>query len=177
MEQLALAFALLSQMASPSKPFSVQFVAEQSGRTVQVCLNGTKVETCFAGKLGFRDGKNSWTSVCGAVHSPVRLGQAFPVVACRTTVVGGGVKIAGNIAAKYFKAAVTPDQCAGLQLAVWEAIEDAGSRPDFHSGRFQANASPAVLGYAAQYYQAATTPGTAIFLQTGNSGQSQVTVT
>jgi hypothetical protein len=92
--------------------------------------------------------------------------------------VGGNVAKAGNIVAKFFGAARSADQCAGLQLAVWEAIEDGAARPDFGSGRFRSAGSAAVLGFAQEYYKGLGEPGDALYLQTagggGNDGQSQI---
>ncbi len=82
---------------------------------------------------------------------------------------GGNVALAGNIIARYFYVAQTDDQCAGLQLAVWKALEDGTEQADFLSGRFQAKASPAVLAYASLYYKAIGTSGNAIYLQAGGA--------
>lgn len=177
MNQIALAFAVLANAAAPSPPIQVQYATFTGGRTVVLCIDGRRVERVTAGKMGFVDPNGSWTSVCGDVRSPVIKGQYFTVRARRTSMVGGNVAKAGNIVAKFFKQAQSLDQCAGLQLAVWEAMEDGGSRPDFLGGRFQAQGSAEVLGFAAQYYRAVTEPGNALFLQTtGQGGQSQVTV-
>ena len=80
---------------------------------------------------------------------------------------------AGNIVAANFKDAQSADQCAGLQLAVWEAIEDGGDQPDFLGGHFQAGANPSVMAYAQQYYQAAGQKGNALFLR-AFGGQTQI---
>jgi hypothetical protein len=94
----------------------------------------------------------------------------------RTSDIGGNVAKAGNIVAKFFKAAQNADQCAGLQLAVWEAVEDGGARPDFGGGRFQVRANANVLAYAQQYYRGIEEKGDALYLQAGQgNGQSQIT--
>lgn len=175
MNPLWLVVAMTVSKSAPSKPFPMQFFTEVSGSRVTVCLDGRKIERTVAGKMGFKDSTRQWMSVCADVRAPIRLGQTVWARAWHTSSLGGNVKKAGNIVAKYFKAATTSDQCAGLQLAVWEAIEDGSKTPDFSSGRFQAKASQDVIRFASHYYQAIETNGEAIFLQTqpGN-GQSQV---
>jgi hypothetical protein len=170
------AFATIVHALTPSQPFVVQFGAAAMGQPVTYCLDGRKVESGFAGKLNFRDASHSWQSVCGAVRHPVMNGQYFPVRVWNTQLLGNNVTIAGNIVAKYFNSARTAEQCAGLQLAVWEAVEDGGKQPDFAGGYFQARASQGAMGWAAQYYQAAGDSGNAAYLQTGDGGgQSQFT--
>ena len=165
---LYFAFAVAS-VASP-KPFSVQFMQSISGRNVTVCIDGRFVETSFAGKLGFRDANHQWMSVCADVRAPVRPGQYFGVRALSSSNFGGRVAKAGNIVARFFYEAQTPDQCAGLQVAVWKALEDGADEADFSSGHFQVRASYAVISWAQHYYQALNTPGDAVYLQTGNGG-------
>lgn len=166
---------VLAKTVIAHQPFPVQFAAEGMGQKVTVCLDGRKVETTFAGKLGFRDQNHSWFSVCGAVRAPVYGGQYFYVKAVGSSSIGGNIQRAGNIVAKFFRAAKSNEQCAGLQIAVWEAIEDGGEQPNFGNGRFQVRASDAALAWAEEYYQAITEPGNAVFLQTtGGQGQSQI---
>ena len=89
---------------------------------------------------------------------------------------GGNIALAGNIVSHFFAVARTADQCAGLQIAVWEALEDGGVQPEFLSGHFQVHAGDAAIAYAANFYQAAGQDGDALYLQTGDDGgQSQLT--
>ena len=157
------------------RPFPVQFARGVTGQTVVVRIDGRLTKTTFAGKLGFRDQSSSWQTVCAAVRSPISNGQFFAVKPRKSGQVGGNVKKAGNIVAQWFNAARTADQCAGLQLAVWEAIEDGGSHADFARGRFQADASAAALSFAEAYYEAIEQDGEALFLQSDNQGQDQIT--
>ncbi|AIE86729.1 hypothetical protein OP10G_3361 [Fimbriimonas ginsengisoli Gsoil 348] len=173
---LALAFGV--NLVAGSQPFPVRFVRSAIGRPVTVSIDG-RLETTFAGKLGFQDAGRSWMSVCADVRSPISQGQFFQVRAVSAGSVGGRIAAAGHIVARFFKSAQTPDQCAGLQLAVWEVLEDGGQQPNFLAGHFQASATPAALEYAAEYYQAANDDGDAIYLQTGNGqggggGQGQL---
>jgi hypothetical protein len=158
-------------------PFQVQFARQIVGQSVQVCLDGWKVENTFAGKLGFRTRTASGLSVCANVRGPVSRGQKFVVQPQRSGKVGGNLALAGSIVASCFVLAQSPDQCAGLQIAVWEAIEDGGASPDFGNGRFRVRANAGALAYAAQFYQASRRPGDALFLNTlGGPGQSQLAV-
>ena|ERR1022692_511835 len=164
-----LSFMLASATLVP-KPFSVQFAQSVSGRNVTICLDGQFVETAFAGKLGFRDATHEWTSVCADVRGPVRAGQVYAVRLLGTSSFGGRVARAGNIVARYFYEAQSPDQCAGLQIAVWKALEDSADRADFSSGHLQVRSTFSVMSWAQQYYQAINTPGDAVYLQTANGG-------
>jgi hypothetical protein len=158
------------------QPFPIQFAQSVSGRTVSVCLDGRQVKTTFAGKLVLKDGKFARFSVCADVRAPVVRGQVYPVRPMFSKSAGVTVALAGNIVAKYFRHAQTADQCAGLQLAVWEAIEDGGPVANFAAGRFQARANEYALRFAQEYYQAIEENGDALFLQAGNgNGQSQIT--
>lgn len=165
-----LSTALFAAAAVSPQPFPVQFLQSTTGRTVTICLDGQFVETTFAGKMSFRDANHQWASVCADVRGPVHQGQFFGVRAVKTTLFGGRVALAGNIVAKYFNDAQTPDQCAGLQLAVWKSLEDGWEEADFTSGRLQARASYGVMAWAQYYYKAVSTPGQAMYLQTLNGG-------
>lgn len=180
MSQLAAAIALGLQLIAPPQPVPVQFVTQTAGRNVTICLDGRDVRATFAGTLGFRDRRTTWLSVCAGVRQPVRTGQSFWVLPTRTSRVGGNVRLAGNIAAKYLGAAKSNDECAALQLAIWEAIEDGGRHADFANGHFAARASDAVLSLAEEVYEAVETPGEALWLETDGSaggGQNQITQT
>src|SRR5205823_685773 len=126
-------------------------------------------------KLGFREASRSWTSVCADVRTHIAGGQFAHVLIRDSAKMGGNIAKAGNIVARYFNEAFTPDQCAGLQLAVWEAIEDGGKAPDFNAGHFAARAAPAVLAYAEAYYDAAQIPAPAAAIDAAAAGaQSQL---
>ncbi len=132
----------------------VTFGSSGTGKSVQVVLDG-RVEPTYAGKLRFETDKGTWESVCADVKSPIFTGQSFPVKPESSIRHGGNIAKAGRIVAKYFNSARTPEQCAGLQIAVWTAIEDGSKKPDFVAGRFHVEADPVSLKYAAKYYQAA----------------------
>ncbi|MBC8065318.1 MAG: hypothetical protein H7Y17_10835 [Chlorobia bacterium] len=156
----------------PSHPIRVQFAQSTLGRTVTVFVNG-RSKTTFAGKLGFRDQNRSWQSVCAEVNKPISAGQFFQVRPTNSQKIGGNVALAGNIVAKHFDSARTADQCAGLQLAVWEAIEDGGPRANFMGGKFRAMATRAAMDYAEDFYQAINDARDAAYLQSGGEGGGQ----
>lgn len=183
MNALYFAIAVASSVSSASAPprqVTIQYAQMTLGRTVYISLDGKPAQEEFAGKLGFRDRTSSWESVCADVRSPIGTGDSFTVKTRNSSDIGGNIALAGRIVAKYFKLAKTPQQCAGLQLAVWEAIEDGGSTPDFTSGHFRARAETGVLDYADQFYTAVDEPGSAMFLQTtqggGGGGQGQLLI-
>lgn len=183
MTGLLLALPIILHGMAP-KPFPVRFVQSAMGRNVTISIDGGKPRATFAGKLGFRDASHEWMSVCANPRAPISAGQAFRVRTWSTLTFGGSVKLAGNIVSRSFRSAMTADQCAGLQLAVWEAIEDGGWNPDFSSGHFRVNASAAVLAAASDFYAGLGEDGDAIFLQSdsggpggagGGGGQDQLT--
>jgi len=170
-----IAIALAAGIAARWQPFPVQFTRHAMGQTVAISLDGGKVRKTFAGKMVIRDRFGTCASVCADVRGPVSRGQVFQVRPRPSSKVGGRVALAGNIVARHLWEAQTPDQCAALQLAVWEATEDGGERADFYSGRFQARASGAVMALAANYYAAVDEPREALHLAATSGGQSQLT--
>jgi uncharacterized membrane protein YgcG len=167
---LIVSIALASASQQARSPLTVQFGEAATGLNVTICLDGSKVETTFAGKLSFRDATHSWQSVCADVRSPVSSGQYFDVNLVNTQKAGGRIARAGNIVARWFPYAQTREQCAALQIAVWKELEDGTDIPDFGNGRFTVTTEPMVMMLAAQYYSAAQTPGEALFLQVNNGG-------
>lgn len=160
-----------------SEPFRIRYGQAASGREVQVAIDG-EAKTTFAGKLIFGDGNSTWTSVCADVRAPISNGQTFAVRSRSSRSASERVARAGNIVAKYFKQARTPDQCAALQLAVWEALEDGGDKPNFYGGHFQARASKAVMDDAEVFYDGIWVGDEAVFFEAGQGeggGQGQLT--
>jgi hypothetical protein len=161
------------QRAASSEPVLVRYATATVGRQVTVVLDGKVKKPTFAGRLGFQDVDSSWTSFCADVRSPMNRGRMFNVQPISSKTRGGNIAKAGNIVAKYFKAARTYDECAGLQLAIWEAVEDGNAQPDFNAGRFGAIASPLVLKLATQFYEGINQDGNAMYLmQVGGPGGS-----
>lgn len=177
MLSIGVAVGIALRMAAQWQPFPVQFAASVTGETVTVCIDQRKLETTFAGKLGFLDRNGVRNlSVCANVRGPISVGQTFRVKPFLTNKVGGAYALAGNIVAAHFLRARSRAQCAGLQIAVWEAIEDGMAIPNFGGGHFMVRASAEALQWAAEYYRAVGEDGTALLLATGNDGgQSQMT--
>lgn len=160
----------------PNQPFEVQFARSTIGRNVTVAIDG-RAKTTFAGKLGFRDQNRTWQAVCAEVRKPISAGQFFMLRPVNSQKVGGNIALAGNIVAKHFDSARTADQCAALQLAVWEAVEDGGKFPNFGTGRFRAMASSGVLDLASDFYESIIEAKEAAYLETvqdGGGGQGQL---
>lgn len=177
MKKLAFAaLALAATVALANDTMVVRFARALHGRNVTVCLDGTHVKTAFAGKLGFQSETSSWATVCAAVRKPITNGQFANIKPRYTDEIGGNMAKAGNIVAKYFNEAKSDDECAALQIAVWEAIEDGGSKANFQGGKFQVLADPGVLALAQGMYGAADQGGSAALLQAGNGTQDQITV-
>ncbi len=178
MVQLCFAIFMASQAVASWQAHPIKYVGFASGQNVTVCIDGSEVKHTAAGKMGFTDGWRTWYSVCAAVRSPVSDGQVYRVRSWRTSVLGSNYAKAGRIVARYFNEARSPAQCAGLQLAVWEAIEDGGPVADFGHGRFQAQGTPAAMAFADQYYLAIGDEGQGVYLQTGDDGgQGQISTT
>jgi hypothetical protein len=175
MNVLGPALALFGASLAPSQPFTVRFAQVTSGREVTLSIDGGPAETEFAGKLGFQDATHSWQSVCADVRSPIVKGQFFQLTAVSAAKTGGNIAYAGNIVAHFFSSARNADQCAGLQLAVWKTIEDGPNWSDFSTGHLRVKASPTIMIFAQQYYQAAGQGGDAVYLQAagGQSGSGQ----
>lgn len=175
MKRIVMSILLMSSTLALSDGYVMQFVRSVCGKNVTVMIDG-KVEVTFAGKMGFRGPNSSWLSVCGDIRTPVCEGQFCEFAPRDTSAVGGNMAKAGNIVAKYFNAAKTREQCAGLQIAVWEALEYGDAALANPNGCFQVQADQATLAYAEKYYSAADDSGHATCLGSPNRAfQTQVT--
>lgn len=163
---LAVLLAACSLGLAQDNVVVIKFAKVLTGKTIRVLVDG-RVEKTFAGKMGFQDVNHSWQSVCADIHSPVSEGQFYRVRPVNSEIAGGNYAKAGRIVAKYFHEATTPEQCAGLQIAVWEAIEVGGDKPVFNTGKFQVQADSETMYYATMYYSAAQQP-----VNTGNAQQA-----
>lgn len=175
MSSICVLVGMAAQVFGPAQPIEVQFAQSLNGQMVRVMIDGRQTKTTFAGKLGFRDAHRAWQSLCAEVRRPIQARQHFLVRPASSLKLGGNVALAGNIVAKHFYGAKTAEQCAGLQLAVWEAMEDGGKFADFASGRFRAMATQSALDYGQEFYEAIYEAKEAAFLQAGDDGgQSQI---
>lgn len=176
MTEIWLAFTLIAASQAPAKPVTVQYARTIGGRTVKICLDGRKVETAYAGMMGFRSQTSTWGSFCADVRSPIRQGQTLAMVPTSSSRLSTNYQRAASIVAVGFDTIKSADQAAGMQLAIWEAIEDSGPQANFQSGRFQVIASQAVISYAQQYYAAGRGKKEAVFL-VPIDGRSQAQIT
>ena len=163
---------LLQPVLSNNNEMTIQYGQEYLGKIVTLRTDAGFVKT-FAGKLAFTDGERSWCSVCADLHRHISPGLVFKVRIENSKDVAGNIAKAGHIVARYFNEAKTAQQCAGLQLAVWEMLEDGGQTPDFFNGHFAVETDPATLAFAGKYYEAGNgSAGNAAYLHSaGNQSQ------
>ncbi len=134
---------------------NIQFVgAGGEGKMVSIQVDG-RMEQTFAGRLVFQDQNGrQWSSYCADLRSPIMDGQSYDVKIMPAAKASGNVPLAGKIVSLGFKKAVTAEQCAGLQLAVWEALEY-GNHAIGKNTSLRVYADPQTLNYAHQFYLAA----------------------
>ena len=114
-----------------------------------------RTEQGWAGKLQFQDENGrQWGSYCADLRSPIMEGQGYGVKIMPAAKANGNVPLAGKIVALGFNKAQTAAQCAGLQIAVWEALEY-GRHAIGNNSNLRVGASPETLNYAHQFYLAA----------------------
>lgn len=138
----------------------IQFMGGTTGKLVSVRVDG-QIEQTFAGKLQFQDENGrQWLSYCAGIRSPIGDGQSYGVRTIPTSKAQGNVPLAGRIVSLNSKNAVTDSQCAGLQIAVWEALEY-GTHAMGQNSSLRVFTDPVTLNYAHQFYLAAiqTPPG------------------
>lgn len=181
--------ALIGVVAMASA--DINYSGTYAGKTVDI--SGTHYNgSVFAGKLNFSNPGNTlglgelFQTVCVDLDHTLN-GNSFPVDLIDSNVQGGGIKLAGNIVKAFFAAAGSSNNnCAALQLAVWEAVYDGaddiannGAAPDWSHGEFKTSASATIKAQAATYFAAITTPGGAYYLKPNpqtTHGQGQMTL-
>jgi len=145
--------------------------------TVKIDLNGNQ-NNVDAGKLDFQfsNGTNLVT-VCADLNRILNGGALQYNVSSTDPNGNTGIDEAGKIVAKYFTGAVTADEQAGLQLAVWSAIYNGGNSFNANGSHLKiSDANNATLAYAEQYYSAISLHnGSAAYYDgQGNHAQSQL---
>jgi len=160
----ALALHGVTGGATLSKEMTIRYASAYLGKVVTVRTDSGITRT-FAGKMVFQNETTSWCSVCANIHRHISEGSTAQWRLHSTKEVGGNIRRAGNIVARYFNEAKSAEQCAGLQLAVWEALEDGGDTPDFLNGHFAASADAMTMAFAAKYYEAVNTAAEAVFFE------------
>lgn len=140
----------------------------------------------FAGKLKFNDSLNAcgvgfnFLTVCADLQHTIGTGNQWNPTCTLTGSMSANYALAGNIVDQYFNSAVLNPDCAGLQLAVWEAIYDGGVF-DLNNGNVQATGSAGALAAAAFYYNNVSSTNSAMFIDDFNQvpgtfiGQGQLT--
>jgi hypothetical protein len=132
----------------------IQYVGPVSGEMITIQIDG-RTEQSWAGKLQFQDENGrQWSSYCADLRSPIMEGQGYGVNIIAATKGGGNVPLAGKIVSLGFNKARTAAQCAGLQIAVWEALEY-GRHAIGNRSNLKVDANPETMNYAHQFYLAA----------------------
>lgn len=145
---------------------------------VKVSLYGGHSSTVDAGVLKFKDSTTHTTlfTVCADLGSILN-GSSHSYSISSTNPLGTtGIDLAGKIVASFLSSAVTANEQAGLQLAVWAAIYNGGTSLNLN-GTFKAsNYNSATASYAQTYYAAVNNNfGSATYYRTSaNGGQSQL---
>lgn len=153
--------------------------------TIDLSLNSVTYHV-GAGKLVFQDLTNNTTitTVCADLtQSLANSAQNYTVTTAPPDNDFPGGNAAAQIVANYFNQAVTWQQQAGLQLAVWDALYNNGtsydlsgsSNPLFITGWNNTPAADvtAIQGYAALYYTGYNMGGTVQFFKPDTPGSSQ----
>ena len=178
---LILAMAALTTIVGTASAVNLTYVGPAlSGEdTGTISLNGSS-EAVNIGALSFTDGVTTFSTYCADLTSFVD-GSAHGYSASSTSPTGTtGIDLAGRIVAVNAGNALTADQSAGLQLAVWSAIYNGGTSFNANGAHFGVTGvSNAVIADATSYYLAANgTVGSASYynIASGQGGQSQLAV-
>ena len=131
------------------------------------------------GLLKFHDSSTStdYTTICADLTAGLD-GQTHTYSTSTTNPLGSSaVDAAGRIIGTWMTSAVTADQQAGLQLAVWDALYNGGSALNLDGDLRITHASSGAVYWAGQYYAAVNgTTGSALYFHTSaHGGQSQLT--
>jgi hypothetical protein len=159
---------------------NIKYMGVDLGQGQAVDYNGTPMNV-FAGKLNFLNLNTNvnFKTVCGDLGNVISNGQQWNCVPLQASSVSANMGAAGRIVAGAFYLPTNNEQAAALQLAVWEAVYDAGTNAgtaDFTTGVFKTNISSNLLTLANTYYSYVNTPGEAIYFQPNplNAGQGQL---
>ncbi len=158
--KLRLVFALLLGAIANFAMANLTFVNTGAGQVVNITYNSSSRDV-FAGKLNFMKGSSSLQLVCGDLDHFISGGQSWNCSEVIASAVSVAMGKAGSIVGQGFAGAISNDDCAGLQLAVWETVYDYGTNgltPDFSNGNFKTNAGGSVLAAANSYYSLLANP-------------------
>ncbi len=176
--------ALVATISSFAQADSLQFTGAELSNigTARIQVNGGAPKNVGAGRLKFSDGANTILTYCFDAESPLNSGVHSYSPSIVDTNSANGLGYAGRIIGNYFSSAVTNDQQAGLQLAIWSAIYDANTSFTENGANFKVtNVSSAVIAWANTYYQGKDLPlnfttQVKAFSTQETGGQSQLTV-
>lgn len=175
---VALAFAIIA----PANAQNLQYTgAELSGiKSATVSINGGANKNVLAGRLKFTDGTINLLTYCIDAESPLNSAVHGYTSNTLNTNAANGLAYAGRIVGNAFNLATTTEQQAGLQLAIWSAIYDAGTSFTANGSNFKvSNVNQAVLNWANTYYAGKDAPLPATVVVTtyttqAAGGQSQM---
>jgi hypothetical protein len=170
-------------IVAPANAQNLQYTgAELSGiKSATISVNGGANKNVLAGRLKFTDGTNNLLTYCIDAESPLNGAVHGYTSNTLNTNAANGLAYAGRIVGNAFNLATTTEQQAGLQLAVWSAIYDAGTSFTANGANFKvSNVNQAVLNWANTYYAGKNAPLPATiaiktFTTQANGGQSQIT--
>lgn len=149
-----------SAFANPenvSLKFSGMHLTSAKIVTIQVQDGPTK--NVYAGKLKFEKGSSFVLAYCVEAVRPLDRNSHTYTSSTLNTQAANGLAYAGRIAAEGFDSAVTSEQQAGLQLAIWSAIYDAGTSFTANGANFKvSNANSEILQWANTYYGGKNNP-------------------
>jgi hypothetical protein len=156
---------------------NVQFTGVANGINASIKFNGNN-KSVFAGRLNFKETTTNtlFKTVCGDLGNTISGGQQWAWNGQSTASMPAPYQKAGQIVSTFFGTALTNNEGAALQLAVWEAIYDNGF--DLSSGNFQYNDNNATVSALALTFYNGGLSGSALYLapQPSNAGQGQLTV-
>lgn len=173
-----LTLGVFGAIATQASALNLTFNNVTPGLSGQVKLNGAN-KNVGIGKLNFtKSTGGTLTAVCVDLNATLNgSSHSYTVTQTNSAITSAGIDLAGRIVAAHFNSAITNQQAAALQLAVWEAVYDGGSVFTASSGAFQLNDSNlnSLVPTASLYYQAITNPAKAwSFTTTANGGQNQL---
>jgi hypothetical protein len=181
----------LVMAAAPSHALTLQadFVRTDMGDSVTIKNNGTS-ENVFAGQLnlqiyggtGYSQLEYQYDTYCVDLQHTISPGAQFLVNPQSTST---GLNMGGQIAYLYDKYALglygssyvlnTNDQVAGLQIAIWNLLDDSSYTLQTSSGNFQLTTTGAMATDAQTYLTDASTHSDyAMWLSEVSGGQSQL---
>lgn len=179
-----LTIALCSSAFANPENVSLKFSGLQlsSAKVVTIQVNDGPAKNVYAGKLKFEKGSSSILTYCVEAVRPLDRTSHTYTSSTLNTQAANGLAYAGRIAAGGFDSAVSAEQQAGLQLAIWSALYDAGTSFTANGANFKvSNANSEVLHWANTYYEGKSKPvnpllQVRLYQSSANGTQSQVSV-